>query len=170
MYGTVAHLVRACALIAVMTAGCSQPEDNSADYHQQLVENARAGKTFLQANARKQGIVTRPSGLQYRILRPGNGKKPRYTDEVLVHYRGTHLDGSEFDSSYSRGKAAAFHLDRVIPGWTEALQLMKEGAKWQLFIPHELAYGSRGAGRVIGPNETLIFEVELLKINRTPTQ
>ena len=165
-----ASLVRVSALIAIALSACSQPEGNGNDYHQQLLENARAGKTFLKENARKEGIITRPSGLQYRIIRAGNGNKPRYTDKVTVHYRGTHLDGSEFDSSYSRGKPAVFRLDRVIPGWTEALQLMREGAKWQLFIPHELAYGSRGAKPAIGPNETLIFEVELLKISPTPAQ
>lgn len=170
MDGIPANLVRACALLAIIVTGCSQPEGDSNDYHQRLLENTRAGKAFLKENAHRDGVVTRPSGLQYRIIRAGNGNKPGYADEVTVHYRGTHLDGTEFDSSYSRGKPAAFRLDRVIPGWTEALQLMRKEAKWQLFIPPELAYGSRGAKPAIGPNEVLIFEVELLKINQTPAQ
>ncbi|MDQ7010964.1 MAG: FKBP-type peptidyl-prolyl cis-trans isomerase [Mariprofundaceae bacterium] len=170
MYGISINLVWTCVLLAFIATSCSQSDNTGSDDRQQLPENARAGKAFLKENARKEGVVTRPSGLQYRILRAGNGNRPRYTDEVTVHYRGTHLDGSEFDNSYSRGKPAVFRLNRVIPGWTEALQLMREGAKWQLFIPPELAYGSRGAGSAIGPNETLVFDVELLKINQMPAQ
>ncbi|MFQ5581863.1 MAG: FKBP-type peptidyl-prolyl cis-trans isomerase [Mariprofundaceae bacterium] len=159
-----AKLVCLGTLLAIAMAGCSRSDIDSAAYQQQVAENAREGKVFLAENTRKDGVITRPSGLQYRILRAGNGNQPLHTDQVTVHYRGTHLNGSEFDSSYRRGKPAVFYLDKVIPGWTEALQLMREGGKWQLFIPHRLAYGSRGAGRAIAPNETLIFEVELLEV------
>ena len=105
-----------------------------------------------------------PSGLQYKVLKEGTGKQPEKSDTVSVHYKGTLIDGKEFDSSYKRGEPAEFGVTQVIKGWTEALQLMKEGAKWQLFIPAQLAYGERGAGDLIGPNETLVFEVELLKV------
>src|SRR5690606_17261370 len=109
-------------------------------------------------------VKTLPSGLQYKVVKEGGGKSPKATDTVSVHYRGTLIDGTEFDSSIKRGEPAEFPVNRVIPGWTEALQLMKEGAKWMLYIPSHLAYGERGAGGAIGPNETLIFEVELLKV------
>lgn len=128
-------------------------------------DNARKGQDFLVKNAEKEGVVALPSGLQYRIIKAGAGASPAATDKVTVHYRGTTIDGAEFDSSYKRGEPATFPLNRVIRGWTEGLQLMQEGAKWQLFIPSDLAYGPRGAGRSIGPNETLIFEVELIKVN-----
>ena len=122
------------------------------------------GKAFLAANASKPGITQTASGLQYKILEPGTGKAPKATDTVLVNYRGTLLNGTEFDSSYKRNKPIEFPLNGVIPGWTEGVQLIKEGGKVQLFIPPNLAYGSRGAGGAIGPDETLIFEVELLKV------
>ena len=122
------------------------------------------GKAFLAQNASKPGVKQTPSGLQYKILEPGTGKSPKATDTVLVNYRGTLLDGKEFDSSYKRNEPIEFPLNRVIPGWTEGVQLIKEGGKIQLFIPPDLAYGSHGAGGAIGPNETLIFEVELLKV------
>jgi FKBP-type peptidyl-prolyl cis-trans isomerase FkpA len=109
-------------------------------------------------------VKTTDSGLQYKVLKEGDGKSPTATDTVVCHYRGTLLDGTEFDSSYKRGEPAEFPLNRVIPGWTEGVQLMKEGSKYQFFIPSKLAYGSRGAGGDIGPDETLIFEVELIKI------
>jgi FKBP-type peptidyl-prolyl cis-trans isomerase len=128
---------------------------------QSALEN---GQRFLKENAEKQGVKTTPSGLQYRVLREGSGKSPKATDVVVVNYRGTLTDGKEFDSSYKAGRPIEFPLDRVIPGWTEGVQLMKEGAKYEFFIPSNLAYGSRGAGGVIGPDETLIFEVELLKV------
>ncbi len=122
------------------------------------------GKAYLAENASKPGITQTASGLQYKILEPGTGKAPKATDTVLVNYRGTLLNGTEFDSSYKRNKPIEFPLNGVIPGWTEGVQLIKEGGKIQLFIPPNLAYGSRGAGGAIGPDETLIFEVELLKV------
>lgn len=127
-------------------------------------KNAKAGAAFLAENAKKDGVVTLPSGLQYKILTNGSGKTPTPTDTVTVNYRGTLINGQEFDSSYKRGEPATFSVNGVIRGWTEALQLMKEGAKWQLFIPAELAYGERGAGQKIGPNATLLFDVELISI------
>ena len=126
--------------------------------------NLAKGEKFLAENATKEGVVTTASGLQYKILTEGTGKSPKATDTVLVHYAGTLLSGTEFDSSYRRKEPIEFPLNRVIPGWTEGVQLMKEGAKFRFFIPSKLAYGPRGAGRDIGPNETLIFDVELLKV------
>jgi len=127
-------------------------------------QNKKDGETFLAENKKKEGVKTLPSGLQYKVIKAGAGKKPKSTDTVTVHYRGTLINGTEFDSSYKRGQTVSFQVSGVIPGWTEALQLMEEGAKWQLFIPSNLAYGERGAGGVIGPNATLIFEVELVSI------
>ncbi len=127
-------------------------------------KNKKEGEVFLAENKKKEGVKTLPSGLQYKVIKPGTGKKPAATDTVTTHYRGTLINGTEFDSSYKRGKPATFPVNGVIPGWTEALQLMEEGAKWQLFLPPNLAYGERGAGQVIGPNATLIFEVELISI------
>lgn len=126
-------------------------------------KNKADGAAFLAKNKTAAGVKTLPSGLQYLVLTPGTGKMPKATDKVSVHYRGTLLDGTEFDSSYSRGKPVSFPVNGVIPGWTEALQLMKEGAKWKLFIPADLAYGEQGGGP-IGPNAMLQFEVELLKV------
>jgi FKBP-type peptidyl-prolyl cis-trans isomerase FklB len=125
-------------------------------------KNLAAAKTFLEANRAKEGVQTLPSGLQYKVLTEGKGPKPSATDAVKVHYRGKLIDGTEFDSSYSRNEPATFTLDRVIKGWTEALQLMGEGAKWELYIPPDLAYGERGAGSRIPPQSALVFEVELL--------
>lgn len=122
------------------------------------------GKTFLQANSTKEGVQTTSTGLQYKVLTPGEGRQPKASDTVLVHYRGTTIDGAEFDSSYKRREPIEFPLSGVIRGWTEGVQLMKEGSKFEFYIPSELAYGSRGAGGAIGPDETLIFEVELLKV------
>ena len=127
-------------------------------------ENKAAGEAFLAENAKKPNITTTASGLQYEILKKGEGATPSATDNVTVHYKGTTIDGNEFDSSYSRGEPATFPLNRVIPGWTEGVQLMQEGAKYRFYIPSELAYGAHGAGRLIGPNSTLIFDVELIKI------
>lgn len=128
-----------------------------------LEVNKKEGEAFLAANGSKEGVMTLPSGLQYKILKAGNGKKPKTSDTVSTHYRGTLINGTEFDSSYQRGEPVSFQVDMVIAGWTEALQLMPIGSKWQLFIPSNLAYGDRGQ-EPIPPNSTLIFEVELLGI------
>jgi len=126
---------------------------------------AEKGEKFLKENASKEGVKTTPSGLQYKITKEGAGKSPKATDTVVVHYRGTLLDGKEFDSSYKRNEPAEFPLNRVIPGWTEGLQLLKEGGKATLYIPSKLGYGPRGTpGGPIGPDEALTFEVELVKI------
>ncbi len=122
------------------------------------------GQKFLEENSKKEGVVILPSGLRYKILVQGTGISPKPEDKVKVHYTGTLIDGTKFDSSYDRNEPAVFGVTQVIKGWTEALQLMKVGDKWQLFIPSELAYGENGAGNVIGPNEVLIFEVELLDV------
>jgi FKBP-type peptidyl-prolyl cis-trans isomerase len=128
-------------------------------------KNKAEGEAFLAANKSKEGVVTLPSGLQYKILTAGIGPKPTASDQVNCNYRGTLIDGTEFDSSYKRGKPATFGVGQVIKGWTEALQLMPIGSKWQLFIPSSLAYGERGGpGGAIGPDEALIFEVELISI------
>lgn len=127
-------------------------------------ENIEKGKKFLVENATKEGVVTLPSGLQYKILKEGTGLKPTISDKVTTHYHGTLIDGTVFDSSLQRGEPATFPLNGVIKGWTEALQLMPVGSKWELYIPSDLAYGERGAGGQIGPNATLIFQVELLSI------
>jgi len=128
------------------------------------IKNLKDGEAFLAENSKKPGVITLPSGLQYKVEKKGTGKKPGPSDSVTVHYKGTLIDGTEFDSSYKRGEPVSFPVGGVIPGWTEALQLMEEGSKWQLFIPAKLAYGERGAGAQIGPNSTLIFDVELLKV------
>jgi FKBP-type peptidyl-prolyl cis-trans isomerase FklB len=127
-------------------------------------QNKKAGEAFLADNKKKEGVKTLPSGVQYKVLKTGTGKMPTASDTVTVHYRGTLVDGTEFDSSYKRGEPATFPLRGVIPGWTEALQLMKTGSKWQIFIPAEKAYGESGAGGVIPPNSALIFEVELVSV------
>jgi len=127
-------------------------------------ENLAAGKAFLEENATKEGVKVLSSGLQYKVLTEGTGLTPSATDRVKVNYRGTFIDGTEFDSSYKRGQPAEFAANRVITGWTEALQLMKEGAKWQLFIPANLAYGAQGRPPTMPPNSALIFEVELIEI------
>lgn len=126
--------------------------------------NAEAGAAFLAENAQREGIIVTDSGLQYEVVTAGDGASPGPDDQVEVHYRGTLIDGTVFDSSYDRGQTVTFGVTQVIPGWTEALQLMKEGDKYNLYIPSDLAYGAGGAGQVIGPNSTLIFEVELIKI------
>jgi len=127
-------------------------------------KNKADGEKFLAENAKKEGVKVLSSGLQYKEITPGTGKSPKAADNVTTHYKGTLIDGTEFDSSYKRGQPATFPVSGVIAGWTEALQLMKEGAKWQLFVPSRLAYGERGAGQVIGPNATLVFEVELISV------
>ena len=127
-------------------------------------KNMKEGETFLAKNKKKEGVVTLPSDLQYKIITAGKGERPKSSDTVTTHYRGTLIDGTEFDSSHKRGQPASFPVTGVIAGWTEALQLMPVGSKWQLFVPSNLAYGPRGAGQMIGPSATLIFEVELLSI------
>ncbi len=136
----------------------------AADRSAASTRNLEEGHTFLAENKEREGVITTESGLQYRVLREGTGPSPKATDRVTVNYSGKLIDGTEFDSSYKRGQPATFAVNAVIKGWAEALQLMKVGGKYELFIPSDLAYGERGAGQSIGPNATLIFEVELLKI------
>lgn len=126
--------------------------------------NSEAGEAFLKENGTREGVKTTESGLQYEVIEEGNGAMPKASDDVTVHYTGTLIDGTVFDSSVERGAPATFGVTQVIPGWVEALQMMKEGAKWRLFIPSNLAYGPNGAGGIIGPNATLIFDVELIKV------
>jgi FKBP-type peptidyl-prolyl cis-trans isomerase len=139
-------------------------KDRQAKAQKALAE----GEAFLAANGKKEGVVTLPTGLQYKVVREGSGASPKATDNVTVNYRGTLVDGTEFDSSYKRNKPATFRVDRVIPGWTQALTMMKTGAKWQLFIPAKLGYGERGAGSKIPPGSTLIFDVELVSVQPAP--
>jgi FKBP-type peptidyl-prolyl cis-trans isomerase FklB len=129
-------------------------------------KNIIEGEKFLKENATKEGVITLKSGLQYKVLKEGSGPKPKATDEVTTHYHGTLINGTVFDSSVDRGQPASFPVNGVIPGWVEALQLMNTGSKWRLFVPSNLAYGSRGASAQIGPNTTLIFDVELISINK----
>jgi FKBP-type peptidyl-prolyl cis-trans isomerase FklB len=136
-----------------------------AEHAAEAKKNLEAGEAFLAANANKEGVVSLPSGLQYRVIEAGSGAPPETTDTVTVHYRGTLIDGTEFDSSYRRNQPASFRADAVVAGWREALPLMREGAKWELFLPARLAYGERGAGK-IPANSTLIFEVELLSVDK----
>jgi FKBP-type peptidyl-prolyl cis-trans isomerase FklB len=137
-------------------------------FQQKAEEQAKAakaeGENFLAENAKKPGVKTLPSGLQYEVLREGNGRKPTATDQVECHYEGTLINGQVFDSSYRRGETATFGLNQVIKGWTEGLQLMQEGAKYRFFIPYNLAYGEQGAGQAIPPYAALIFDVELIKV------
>ena len=127
-------------------------------------KNKRAGEDFVAQNAKKDGVVTLPSGLQYKVLKEGDGKKPTLSDSIVCNYRGTLVDGTEFDNSYKQNKPATFPVKSVIKGWREAIQLMPVGSKWQLVIPPQLGYGERGAGGAIGPNTTLVFEMELISI------
>jgi FKBP-type peptidyl-prolyl cis-trans isomerase len=126
--------------------------------------NLESGNAFLEQNKSRNGVTVTESGLQYEVLKQGSGDKPAATDQVRVHYHGTLIDGTVFDSSIDRGEPVVFGVNQVIPGWTEALQLMPTGSKWKIYLPSELAYGEQGAGQDIGPNSTLIFEVELLEI------
>lgn len=135
-----------------------------AEAEQEATENQQASEAFLAANAEKDGVVVLDSGLQYKVLEAGEGAKPTADDTVEVHYRGTLIDGTEFDSSYARGESITFPVGGVIAGWTEALQLMPVGSKWELYIPSDLAYGPGGTQGMIGPNQALVFEVELLGI------
>jgi FKBP-type peptidyl-prolyl cis-trans isomerase len=137
---------------------------------QASVVNKKEGEAFLAENKTKEGVVTLPSGLQYKILKEGDGPRPSADDAVICNYRGTLLNGTEFDSSYKRGQPATFAVKQVIKGWTEALQLMPVGSKWLLFVPSDLAYGERGAGGVIGPNSTIVFEMELVSIQPKETK
>ena len=139
-------------------------EKQAAASKEAAAKNAAEGEKFLAENKKKEGVKVTASGMQYKVLKEGTGPTPKETDTVVTNYKGTLIDGTEFDSSYKRGEPASFPVNRVIKGWTEALQMMKTGSKYQLFIPPNLAYGERGAGRDIGPNSTLIFEVELLSI------
>jgi FKBP-type peptidyl-prolyl cis-trans isomerase FklB len=144
--------------------GAELQKEQQAKMKEAADKNKTDGEAFLAANKEKEGVVVLPSGLQYKILTEGNGPKPTANDTVVCNYKGTLINGTEFDSSFKRGKPATFPVARVIKGWTEALQLMPVGSKWQLFIPPDLAYGANGAGGEIGPNATLIFEVDLLSI------
>ena len=149
----------------VTTAFRQEMAAKQAEEKKKIAEkNKKEGEAFLEENKKKEGVKTLPSGLQYKVVSEGSGKSPKESDTVTVNYKGTFVDGTEFDSSYKHGEPATFPVNGVIKGWTEALPLMKEGAKWQLFIPSDLAYGETGAGNVIGPNATLIFEVELISI------
>ncbi|MCK4507874.1 MAG: FKBP-type peptidyl-prolyl cis-trans isomerase [Desulfuromonadales bacterium] len=138
----------------------------AAEMESMVAKNQSEGEAFLAENAKQEGVVVTESGLQYKIIEAGEGDSPGAADVATVHYRGTLIDGTQFDSSYDRGQPATFPVGGVIAGWTEALQLMKPGAKWQLVIPAELAYGERGAGQDIGPNATLIFDVELISVEK----
>jgi FKBP-type peptidyl-prolyl cis-trans isomerase FklB len=141
-------------------------EAQSQKIIEQAKKNLEAGMSFLAENGKKEGVQTLPSGLQYKVIKEGAGKTPGLSDKVTVHYRGTLIDGTLFDSSFRRNKPATFSVNGVIKGWTEALQLMKEGAKWQLFIPPDLAYGDKRTG-IIEPNSTLIFDVELIELKKS---
>ena len=152
-------------MIAEIQTFQQQMQEQQLAKVQVLAEKNKAdGEAFLTENSKKEGVVVLESGLQYKVVEPGEGASPTADSVVTVHYRGTLVDGTEFDSSYGRGEPATFPVGGVIPGWSEALPLMKVGAKWQLFVPAELAYGERGAGQAIGPNSVLIFDVELIKI------
>lgn len=139
-------------------------EAQRQEHKQKAEKNLAQATAFLAENAKKEGVKTLPSGLQYKVIKEGSGAMPKASDSVTVNYRGTLIDGKEFDSSYKRNKPATFRVDQVIPGWTEGLQLMKAGSTWQLFIPPALGYGERGAGASIPPNSALIFEVELISV------
>ncbi|WP_138380519.1 FKBP-type peptidyl-prolyl cis-trans isomerase [Luteithermobacter gelatinilyticus] len=155
-------------LLGTFLVACSDQDktaENSDSTDQNKEENVSENKSFLELNKDKPGVIVTESGLQYIVLLEGTGKKPKATDTVTVNYEGTLTDGTKFDSSYDRGAPLSFPLNRVIPGWTEGLQLMREGAKYKFFIPSDLAYGPHGAGNVIGPNEDLIFTVELIRVN-----
>jgi FKBP-type peptidyl-prolyl cis-trans isomerase FklB len=145
--------------------GGMEEDDDDATQNPNAMNNKAEGEAFLAENAQKPGITTLPSGLQYEVLTEGTGPKPTLRSSVTTHYHGTLINGNVFDSSYQRGQPATFPVNGVIAGWTEALQLMPEGSKYRLYIPSDLAYGKRGAGRDIGPDSALIFDVELLKVN-----
>lgn len=148
----------------LMALQTEMQEKQASIMKEQAAKNLAEGEKFLAENKKQKGVVTLPSGLQYRIIKEGKGTSPKATDTVTTHYRGKLINGTEFDSSYTRGEPAKFAVNGVIPGWVEALQLMKPGAKWELFVPAKLAYGQNGVGQLIGPNSTLLFEVELLNV------
>ena len=151
-------------LITLEEAGNALNAYMEKQFAEESASNRKRGEDYLKANAEKEGVQVTESGLQYSVITAADGAKPKATDQVTVHYRGTLIDGTEFDSSYSRGSPTSFTLDQVIPGWTEGVQLMSVGSKYRFVVPSELAYGERGAGGSIGPFETLIFEVELIEI------
>jgi FKBP-type peptidyl-prolyl cis-trans isomerase FklB len=153
---------------SILIALRNQMENQQKQYIAQMAqENKQQGDDFLASNKQKDGVVSLPSGLQYKIIKTGSGAKPTLFDNVTIHYKGTFIDGRVFDSSLERGEPATFPLNKLIAGWSEALQLMQIGDKWQLFVPSYLAYGEHGYGPEIGPNTTLVFEVELLGINQS---
>ena len=155
---------------AALSAVQYEVRAKQVEAQKQLAEkNKKDGETLLAENTVKEGVVTRATGLQYKVLKAGEGRKPTIDDTVVCHYRGTFADGTEFDNSHKRQRPATFALKRVIPGWREALQLMPVGSKWQIFVPPDLAYGRKGARGTIGPNATLVFDVELLAIKDRPT-
>ena len=142
----------------------ARQQEEAAAQEQAAQANMEEGEAFLAENKNREGVTSTDSGLQYEVLEEGDGKMPGPTDTVVVHYRGTLIDGTEFDSSYERGEPATFGLTGIIPGWQEALQLMQEGDRWKVYLPSGLAYGAQGAGGAIGPNEALLFEIELLEV------
>jgi len=151
-------------LMTIEEAGNALNAHAEKQFQEQSAANRKRGEDYLKSNAEKEGVQVTESGLQYSVITAADGARPKATDEVTVHYRGTLIDGTEFDSSYSRGAPTSFTLNEVIPGWTEGVQLMSIGSKYRFVIPFDLGYGERGAGGQIGPFETLIFEVELLEI------
>ena len=167
------HFITALAMLCLYAPGIwatnitTPPSPSTED---SAMHTLHRGQQFLEENAKKPGIVRLDSGLQYQILEAGSGAPPGASDFVTVHYRGTLIDGTEFDSSYARNSPATFAVNAVIPGWTEALQLMSPGAKWMVYIPSELAYGAQGAGSVIPPNSALIFEIALIAVKTDPAQ
>jgi FKBP-type peptidyl-prolyl cis-trans isomerase FklB len=155
---------------AMMAFQQSMMEKQQTATKQAAEKNLKEGEDFLAANAKKDSVKVLPDGLQYKILRDGTGAQPAAADTVVTHYRGTLIDGKVFDESYGRGEPITFPVSGVIKGWTEALQMMKVGAKWQLFIPASLAYGERGAGQMIGPNSALVFDIELINVKKGPME
>ncbi|MDT8403978.1 FKBP-type peptidyl-prolyl cis-trans isomerase [Sulfuriflexus sp.] len=148
-----------------MQAVVTRVQEVALEQRKKMAEaNQKAGDAFLAENKGKEGVKTLDSGLQYKVVKAGTGKSPGAKDEVEVHYEGRFTNGKVFDSSIERGESVSFAVDKVVSGWTEALQLMKEGARWEIYIPSNLAYGEKGAGNAIGPNETLVFDVQLLKV------